>query len=300
MGNLFAMASRDELWSRGALIETRVSHGQAVQSGKQIIATDRLDDRRLRVACDEAASGIRGDIARLVDARVRVVTTATLDAVQTTITVTIADVSIVTTPEHLRSDYDALLRRLAHAPAHPPSRPLPIVWRGGSGAVLLHEAAGHAAEHHHEPLHWPAWLRVRDESPDGAADLLAGEEPRAMRRQSFRDVPLARMTSVVAEQIGAPFDLPSHRIEIYLVSNGAYEPLTETVTIHASIADRVEDGRRRRLPSLTLHATRQQIARALSGASGEPERYPGVICSREGQELLVSSHAPILMTAEIG
>src|ERR1700736_2838985 len=111
------MASRDELWSRGALIETRVSHGQAVQSGKQIVATDRLDDRRLRVACDEAAAGIRGEIARLVDARARVVTTATLHAVQTTITVTVADVSIVTTPEHLRSDYDALLRRLAHAPA---------------------------------------------------------------------------------------------------------------------------------------------------------------------------------------
>ena len=203
---------------------------------------------------------------------------------------------------HLRSDYDALLHLLAPDPptAHPPSRPLPIVWRGGSGAVLLHEAAGHAAEHHHQPLRWPAWLRVRDESPEGAADLLAGEEPHAMRRQSFRDVPMPRMTSVVVEQLKAPAEMPSHRIEVHLVSSGAYEPLTETVTIRASIADLVEDGRRRRLPSFTFRATRQQIAQALAGASGNARRYPGVICSREGQELLVGSYAPMLVTAEIG
>jgi hypothetical protein len=93
--------------------------------------------------------------------------------------------------------------------------------------------------------------------------------------------------------------MPSHRIEVHLVSSGAYEPLTETVTIRASIADLVEDGRRRRLPSFTFHATRQQIARALAGASGNARRYPGVICSREGQELLVGSYAPMLVTAEI-
>jgi hypothetical protein len=305
MSQFFAMASRDELWSRGALLETRVSHGQAVQSGKEIVATDRLEDRSLRDACDQAGARLANDVAELTDARVRVVTTATpgqarAPVLHTTITVTIADVSIVTTPKHLRSDYDALLHLLAPATTHPPSRPLPIVWRGGSGAVLLHEAAGHAAEHHHEPLGWPQWLRVRDESPEGAADLLAGEEPRAMRRQSFRDVPMPRMTSVVVEQIHAPAEMPSHRIEVHLVSSGAYEPLTETVTIRASIADLVEDGRRRRLPSFTFRAARQQIARALAGASGNARRYPGVICSREGQELLVGSYAPMLVTAEIG
>ena len=302
MPDFFAMTSRDELWSRGALLETRVSHGQAVQSGKEIVATDRLEDRSLRDACDEAGARVANDVAELTDAHVRVVTAATASGVHTTITVTIADVSIVTTPMHLRSDYDALLHLLAPPPptAHPPSRPLPIVWRGGSGAVLLHEAAGHAAEHHHEPLRWPTWLRVRDESPDGAADLLAGEEPRAMRRQSFRDVPMPRMTSVVVEQIHAPAEMPPHRIEVHLVSSGAYEPLTETVTIRASIADLVEDGRRRRLPSFTFRAARQQIAQALAGASGNARRYPGVICSREGQELLVGSYAPMLVTAEIG
>src|ERR1700716_3862740 len=101
MPDLFAMASRDELWSRGALLERRLSHGQAMQTGNEIVATDRLDDRRLRDACDAAAARIENDVRELTDARVRVVTTATSKAVHTTITVTIADVSIVTTPEHL-------------------------------------------------------------------------------------------------------------------------------------------------------------------------------------------------------
>jgi hypothetical protein len=48
-----------------------------------------------------------------------------------------------------------------------------------------------------------------------------------------------------------------------------------------------------------MHASRQAIARALIGAEGHPQRYPGVICSREGQELFVASHAPVLLTAEL-
>src|SRR5438105_8886507 len=108
MPDVFAMATRDELWSRGALLETRISHGQAIQSGNEIVATDRLENWSLRETCDAASRRVADDVAALKDARVRVVTTATSGKVNTTITVTIADVSIVTTPEHLRSDYDAL------------------------------------------------------------------------------------------------------------------------------------------------------------------------------------------------
>src|SRR3989442_3520552 len=150
MSEFFAMASRDELWSRGALVETRLTHGQAHQSGTEIVASDAFDDRRLRDelrrACD-AGDAIRGEIARLTDARIRMVTTATYGgsvSVQTTIVITIADLSVVTTPQNLSSDYAALARLLAPVAAHPPERPLTIVWRNGSGAVLLHEAAGHA------------------------------------------------------------------------------------------------------------------------------------------------------------
>ena len=305
MSEFFAMASRDELWSRGALVETRLTHGQAHQSGTEIIASDSFDDRvlreELRRACD-AAGAISRDIARLTDARIRMVTTATYGgsvSVQTTIVVTIADVSVVTTPENLESDHAALARLLAPAAARYPDRPLPIVWRNGSGAVLLHEAAGHAAEHQHPPLSWPRWLRARDESAAGFADLLAGELPRAVRRESFRDVPLPRMTSVKVEQNGAPFELPTRRIEIHLVSGGAYEPLTESVTIRVAIADLVQNDRPRRLSPFTIRASRREIARALIGAEGRSQRYPGVICSREGQELFVASYAPLLLTAEL-
>ena len=44
------------------------------------------------------------------------------------------------------------------------------------------------------------------------------------------------------------------------------------------------------------NCSRAEIAASLSGASGEPIRYPGVICSREGQELYVASHAPVIIT----
>jgi hypothetical protein len=305
MPEFFAMASRDELWSRGALVETRLTHGQAHQSGTEIVASDAFDDRRLRDelrrACD-AGGTIRGDIARLTDARIRMVTTATYGgsvSVQTTIVVTIADVSVVTTPQNLSSDHAALARLLAPAATRTPDRPWPIVWRNGSGAVLLHEAAGHAAEHQHPPLSWPRWLRARDEAAAGSADLLAGELPRAVRRESFRDVPLPRMTSVKVEQDRAPFELPTRRIEVHLVSGGAYEPLTESVTIRVAIADLVQNDRPRRLTPFTIRASRQAIARALVGAQGRPQRYPGVICSREGQELFVASHAPLLLMAEL-
>src|SRR5205085_8504167 len=119
-----------------------------------------------------------------------------------------------------------------------PPRPLPIVWRNGSAAVLLHEAIGHAAEHAHARLEWPRWLRARDVARDGrTADLIEAQPPPALRRQSFRDVPLRRMTDLRFEQIGAPFELPAERIEVFLISSGTYEPLTQTISIDVSVAD---------------------------------------------------------------
>src|SRR5438067_1789349 len=41
---------------------------------------------------------------------------------------------------------------------------------------------------------------------------------------------------------------------------------------------------------------REQIAASIAGAIGEPIHYPGVICSREGQELAVGSFAPVMVT----
>jgi hypothetical protein len=146
----------------------------------------------------------------------------------------------------------------------------PLVWHHGSASVLLHEAIGHAAEHDAPPVEWPSWLRV--------------EAPLAMRRESFSDVPLLRMTHLRAWQQNAPFAMPDDRVDVHLIAGGGYDPVTDVVTLHVAV------------PRFTIRTTRAAIARALRGATGEPLRYPGVICSREGQELHVPSAAPLMIT----
>ncbi len=317
------MVRRDELWMHGVLAEARSSHGQAVKSGNAIVARDAIEDqalgRKLRDSCDAGMDRLHRAIGPMREARVRGVVTAWAEVrgtdtlvgaaqtgmsvpqkVESTITIRIDGFSIVTTPEAAATDYDALKRLLAPHTAPPPPRPLPIVWRNGSAAVLLHEAIGHAAEHRHKPLSWPRWLRARDVAGDGkSADLIAGELPLAIRRESFRDVPLRRMTDLVIEQERAPFELPHERIEVHLVSNGAYEPLTEMIAIDVVVADLVTRDAARRLSPFAVRASRSAIVGALVGATGDPIRYPGVICSREGQELFVGSHAPVMVTSEL-
>ena len=258
---IFAIAARDELWAGGRRIESRLTHGIARQQGNEITATDDADPALL-AACDEAMSRAR-PLAQAHDARVRV--TATHEGIETIFIVRRDGVSIVSTPEHLIDDV-ALLRDYEL----PTTNHAPLVWHHGSAAVLLHEAIGHAAEHDAPPVEWPSWLRV--------------DAPLAMRRESFSDVPLRRMTHLRAWAENAPFAMPDERVDIHLVAGGGYDPLTDIVTLRVA------------LPRMTIRATRAQIARALRGASGPPLRYPGVICSREGQELYVPSFAPVMVT----
>ncbi|HYS56270.1 MAG TPA: hypothetical protein VER58_21125 [Thermoanaerobaculia bacterium] len=298
------MVRRDELWVRGSLAESRSSQGQAIARGRRIVASDKIDDGalldKLNHDCDAEMDRLRRATESLRDARVRGIVTATAADVESTITITLDGVSVVTTPDDAAADYDALRRLLRPPTAPPPSRPLPIVWRNGSAAVLLHEAIGHAAEHAHSALEWPGWLRARDVARDGrVANLLDGQSPAALRRESFRDLPLRRMTNLHFEQMGAPFQLPSERIEVFLVSGGTYEPLSESVSIDVAVADRVSGKKSDRISPFTIHGLRIHISRALTGATGDPIRYPGVICSREGQELYVASHAPVMVTAAL-
>jgi hypothetical protein len=259
---VFAIAARDELWAGGRRIESRLMHGIARQAGGEIIATDDADPALL-AACDEAMGRAR-ELARTLDARVRV--RATHEGVETTFIVTAGGVSIVSTPEHVLHDA-ALLKTVDRRPA---TGNRPLVWHHGSASVLLHEAIGHATEHDAPPVEWPAWLHV--------------EVPLAMRRESFADVPLLRMTHLRAWQEDAPFAMPEERVDVHLVAGGSYDPLTDVVTLHVAV------------PRFTVQATRAAVARALRGASGEPLRYPGVICSREGQELHVPGSAPLMVT----
>jgi hypothetical protein len=204
--------------------------------------------------------------------RVRATREDDAQSVETTITVRVNGVSIVTTPADAHRDY-ALLRKLARSKPAAKPEPLPIVWQNGSAAVLLHEAIGHACEHGAVEIPWPAWLTV--------------EAPLALRRETFRDVPLPRMTHLIAQQSGAPFAPPHERIDVQLIAGGGYDPVTGIVTIDIAVST---------AGAFTVQGTRSEIAASLIGAVGEPIRYPGVICSREGQQLYVASHAPVMLT----
>jgi hypothetical protein len=283
----FSIAAIDELWLRGVLAERRLSHGRAEQHGNEIVASDARDDA-LVAECERAMVALRAAMPR--DARVRLVARAERGGqapspvlsvarqdrrgrLSSTLTVEIGGVSIVTTPDFAAADTQLLRTLVALAPPPPDPPTLPILWHNGSAAVLLHEAIGHPAELEVPPIAWPAWLRV--------------DCPISLRRASFSDMPLRRMTRVVVSQEGAPFAPPERRIDVHLVRGGAYDPLTDVVTIDVAI------------PRFTIRATRAQIAASIAGAAGEPIRYPGVVCSREGQELVVGSCAPLLLTREL-
>jgi hypothetical protein len=271
----FAIAVRDEVWLSGTLLESRLTYGQALQRDDSFEATDTRDERLVR-ACDDSIGVARSVAVALREARVRLVARATredsTEAVDTTMTIAVDGISVVTTPANAVNDYE-LLRALVVMTPIGPVRPLPIVWRNGSAAVLLHEAVGHASEHGARSVAWPSWLCV--------------DAPLVLRRETFRDVPLPRMSHLVARQNGAPFALPVERIDVELVAGGAYDPVTDVVTIDVAISS---------AGPFSIGRTRTEIAASLAGATGEPIRYPGVICSREGQELYVASHAPLLVT----
>jgi hypothetical protein len=292
----FRVATIEEVWEGERLVERRLSHGEAVHSESRLIATDERDEELVRRAeagiekMQETAASLFHQASRL-----RLVAESR-SGEETTLTITmrVGPFSIVTTPEHAVMHYELAAQIAEKRPEGRISdyRGIPILWRNGSGAVLLHEAAGHAAEHEHAPLPWPRWLSVTD----GGADLLAGEPPPHFRRASFRDVPLRRMQELLVQQNGAPYELPERRIEVLLVDGGAYEPLDETITVGIAAADLVEGETVRRLERFEIAETRAAVAAALAGAEGVPLRYPGVVCSREGQEIVVGSLAPLLVT----
>ncbi len=275
----FAIATRDELWIRGRLLDRRLSHGEALQQADAIRASDTAD-AALMAACNTAMETLRDCI--LDDARVRLIAEASTDGVTATVTVTMNNRSVVTTREHFTQDVALLRAAIAPAQTELPRRALPLLWKNGSAAVLLHEAVGHPLEHGHSHTELPPWLSV--------------DVSLRPRRASFKDVPLLRMSELVARQHDAPFEVPEEWVDVLLVDGGAYEPLSGTVTLRIAAADFVSGGEVRRVAPFTIIESRESIVRAIVGASGEPIRYPGVVCSREGQELVVGSRAPLVLT----
>jgi hypothetical protein len=285
----FAIATLDELWIGGVRRESRCSHGTARGEGSCIIASHERDDA-LVARCEESIAELRGRI--VADARVRLVANARRVAgvvmSDATMTVTIDGLSAVTGDA-------ATLRALLAIERQHERGDLPLVWRNGSGAVLLHEAVGHAAEHGAPPVSWPEWLHVHDEPAFALDDCghetrnvnLLREAPASLRRASFRDVPLLRMANLVVTQTRAPSKLPARHVDVFLVSAGGYDPLTDEVTIDIAVST---------AGPFSLRRKRAEVAASLMGAIGDPVTYPGVICAREGQELSVGSAAPVMIT----
>ena len=300
----FAIATREE-----SRLETRVIHGRLEERDGRIDADDRGDpeliERVNRVATGfspSSAGGLKPAATRVVVSARRIDDQIIESAYAI---VTAGRLTIVTDRDHLAGDSE-WLRGIAIDPESSIAdyRGVPMVWLRGAGSVLMHEAAGHPAEKKQPPVKWPRWLRVAD-VPDSIddtgerphrANLLAGEAPRSLRRESFVHPALTRMSHVVVEAVNAPFARPSRRIEIHLLAGGHYESLTDKVTIFVAAADLVEGESRRRLAPFVIEEPRASVARAITGARGHTERYPGVICSSEGQELFARSSAPELLT----
>ena len=310
----FALVTRDELWICGpksSLLEQRIIYGTAVERNAEIVASDQRDDEMYSL-CAVRADEARGDIQSIRDGRARIVTSARrvgpVTRLDVAITVSIGKLSVVTTPQTLASDYARLSRAASMRPKVDVAyRGIPIVWRGGSGAVLLHEAVGHPAEAGRalSGMSWPKWLSVHDEpaiqvDDEGnrcmTVDLLSGEKPGAFRRASFTDVPIRRMTNLVVRQNGATFDLPAKRLEVDLIDGGSFDALTDIVSLHVGAAELIDGRTRQAVAPFTFSETRTSVSRSLMGAMGEPDRYPGVVCSSEGQALIVGSFSPVLLT----
>lgn len=267
-------------------MERSVSWGEAVTSsmpfGPSIVATDR-HDAELVARCERALEVLRHLV--IPRFRVRLVAEACTEGDVAIVIVSDGERSIVTTPEHFERDL-ALLARAGEggkgAPLQAEWEGLPLLWTNGSAAVLLHESFGHPREHGMQDAPLPGWLHV--------------DVALASRRASFRDVPLLRIASLETKQIAAPWKLPAERIDVELVDGGSWDPLTDAVTLRISSSQLMKGGHEQKLAPFTLVAQRGAIHRSFRGARGEPVRYPGVICAREGQELFVASHAPLLLT----
>lgn len=288
-GFRFSIAFREDLYRDGRRVESRLSHGHAEASAHGIVAASGRD-AELVAACEEDAAFAAPPDSRGL--QVRVVASARRIGPhvrrETIVTMSDGKCSVV-------SRDPSILERLAAVRVSESRTDLPILWTNGSASVLLHEAVGHAAEEGATAVPWPGWLEVTDEPPFPVDDVgsvtvprnLLTSPPSAWRRESFRNIPIRRMSNVVVRQTGAPFDLPARFIEVHALAGGSYDPLTDTVVVDVAVST---------AGSFRIRRKRSDIAASLAGARGEPLAYPGVICSREGQELAVGSSAPDVIT----
>lgn len=324
--HIYANHRVEELWrfgDRAELLESREDRGWAETSSRggqiHIVASDDFSgkpevERRLEPPPlpekeqfrNLLGSRLRGTGATArIASLVRLVHTDSKDHLQrsTNATVSFPDglaltVSAVDATNHL----DAVLSLRGEEVVPRSGAGLAMVWRGGSGAVLLHEAVGHPAER--ERFHrWPAWMEVSDEPGADTDDvgenvgprtLTADEPPAAMRRQDFRSVPIRRLTNLTV-RAWSGMELPDPRLEIWLVDGGMWDAARDTIRLQISGAVRIDGSVRERVSPFVFEESCQQLTARLTGATGVLTQYPGVVCSDEGQPMIVGSAAPDLI-----
>lgn len=223
-------------------------------------------------------------------------------------------ISITTTPETLSPDCSQMASLLRPLPPGQVPDDIPILWRGGSASVLFHELIGHRSQAGLPALEWPVWLTVSDQpfaegvgrmvvddtgASPRAALLTKGQQLQCRRRQTFRDMPLIRMTNLICETAGLPLRVPEQRIEVWLVEHGSYDSDSDRASLNISLADHVDGSTRRRLPPFRIESGAEQIAAALVGGRGPLTRYPGIVCGDEGQRIPVGSWSMELLTAPL-
>ena len=254
--------------------------------------------------------------------RARYVSNGRVDDAQTSAWITASredtshSVTVACTEEELSDHLPALLEDPNDCVQTPPGdwRNLPILWPAGSASVLLHEAVGHPAERGLAPEGLPRWLTVADrpsrpgggtmrldDCANAAEDKLLsdGATPSCFRRESFRSVPLRRMSNLFAEvRDDAPqIDLPRRFLSVRIVDRGDFDPLTDLVRLTTAVADLIDGDEVTRLSPFTLESTREKICNSIAGGEGPPMCYPGVLCSEDGQKLPVGSFAPVILTS---
>ncbi|HUF16795.1 MAG TPA: hypothetical protein VMS12_01985 [Thermoanaerobaculia bacterium] len=263
-----------------------------------------------------ASAPLRARVIR----RARYVSNGRIDDAQSTTCLVVTSTgpgfrrSIVCTEDRI----EAHLHLFANQTPDPPSavsdlRNLPILWSGGSASILFHEALGHPAERGLMPAGLPTWLRVSDR-PSGAAlgsmafddcgvasserDLSSGERPGCFRRESFRSVPLRRMSNLHAEIIADsnPIELPDQFIAVRLIGEGGYDPLHDRIRLSVTLAELVEGERSTPIAPFEIGGSREQVLRSIIAGEGPPITYPGVLCAEDGQRIPVGSEAPLLLS----
>jgi len=193
-------------------------------------------------------------------------------------------------------------------------RDLALLWSHGTAGVLLHEAIGHPAEMSLHPDEFPEWLEVRDipeydglgqMSRDDAgnstapADLLLAA-PSSLRRSSFRDPLMQRLSNVVcSSRSSQPLVVPERYIDVLAVAGGEYDRASDRVTLQIAAADLVEGLTRSPLFPFRFAASRSEISRSIVSAGGQTLAYPGVLCSDDGQTVPVGTFAPLLLTSPL-